>query len=83
MTVLMDFYLLIASASFVASLLCIGETLFPSQVWHAEYFEFASDDLPYRAETFSCRESLETAIVLYQRLGGDDVLKITGPGFKS
>ena len=63
--------------------LCIRKILFPSQQWHAQYFEFASDDLPYRTETFSCRESLETAVELYLRLGGDDVLKITGPISKS
>jgi len=36
-----------------------------------------------RTETFSCRESLETAVELYLWLGGDDVLKIAGPIFKS
>jgi hypothetical protein len=75
--------LFIAAAILVACLLCIRKILFPSQQWHAQYFEFASDDLPYRTETFSCRESLETAVELYLRLGGEDVLKITGPIFKS
>jgi hypothetical protein len=60
----------------------IWKTLSHRGQWHALYFE-ADSELPYRTERFSCRASLDAAVKVFTRLGGDDVLKITGPGFES
>jgi hypothetical protein len=66
----------------ICLLTSIYKVLFQRDLWHAQYFE-AEADLPYLTEKFSCRSSLDAAVKIFTRLGGDDVLKITGPGFDS
>jgi hypothetical protein len=77
-----EFDVLLLIVLFAAFLLCVLETLISRHKWRARYFE-AGSDVAYRTETFFSQARLENAVALYSRLGGDDVLKITGPGFQS
>jgi hypothetical protein len=77
----MIFLLLTAVAGVIAVLSWICKTTFPNRQWHIHYFACDSDTLPYRTESFTCRELLKAAVELCVRQGNDDVVKITGPGF--
>jgi hypothetical protein len=71
----------LAAAGFIGCLLGVGRAVFSRPKWQAKYFE-AGSDLPYRIEVFLSRAKLDVAIALYLRVGGDDTLKIAGPGFE-
>jgi hypothetical protein len=72
----------LAAAGLIGCLLSVRKALFSRRQWRAKYFE-AGSDLPYRIEVFLSRARLEIAVALYLRVGGDDTLKITGPGFEA
>jgi hypothetical protein len=72
----------LAAAGLIGCLLSARRALFSRPQWHAKYFE-AGSDFPYRIEVFLSRAKLDIAVALYLRVGGDDTLKITGPGFKA
>jgi hypothetical protein len=80
MDTLPGFDALLFAAAFAALVMCCKAT-FSGRRWQARYFEVGSD-VPYQTETFLSQESLDNAVAIYSRLGGDDVLKITGPGFQ-
>jgi hypothetical protein len=71
----------LAAVGLIGRLFSVARTLFSSPLWQAKYFE-AGSDLPYRIEVFLSRAKLDVAVALYLRVGGDDTLKITGPGFE-
>jgi hypothetical protein len=71
----------LAAVGLIGFLLSVGRSLFSRPQWQAKYFE-AGSDLPYRIEVFLSRAKLDFAVALYLRVGGDDTLKITGPGFE-
>jgi hypothetical protein len=48
-------------------------------IWQLEYFE-AGASTAYMRETFYSVEAKDSAVALYARYGGDDVLKVTAPG---
>jgi hypothetical protein len=45
-------------------------------IWQLEYFE-AGASTAYMRETFCSTEAKDSAVALYARFGGDDVLKVT------
>jgi hypothetical protein len=47
-------------------------------IWELEYFE-AGASTAYMSETFYSVEAKDSAVALYARHGGDDVLKVTAP----
>jgi hypothetical protein len=47
-------------------------------IWQLEYFE-AGASTAYMRETFYSVEAKDSAVALYGRYGGDDVLKVTAP----
>lgn len=65
------FYALLLAAAFAALVMCFIAA-FTGRLWQARYFE-AGSDVPYQTETFFLRPSLEDAVAIYSRLGGDDV----------
>jgi hypothetical protein len=82
MNVFLVFSDLVLAVAIAAICLCLAVTLSPRPTWQAQYFEAGSNS-PYHSETFRSRASLEDAVMLFSRLGGDDVLKIIGPGFET
>lgn len=80
MDLILVFNALLLATSFVA-LVMFFEANFAGLRWQVRYFE-AGSDVPYQTETFFSRASSENAMAIYSRLGGDDVLKIKGPGFQ-
>jgi hypothetical protein len=80
MDLIPGFYALLLAAAFAALVMCF-KAAFTGRRWQARYFE-AGSDVPYQTKTFFSQASLEDAVAIYSRLGGDDVLRITGPGFQ-
>jgi hypothetical protein len=74
------FYALLLAALF-AALVIFFKAAFTGLRWQARYFE-AGSDVAYQTETFFSQATLEDAVAIYSRLGGDDVLIITGPDFQ-
>jgi hypothetical protein len=76
------FYTLLAAATIGAYFLCVGRAILSRHKWQTQYCE-AGSNIPYRTETFFSQASLQAAVAVYVRLGNDDTIKITGPGFPS
>jgi hypothetical protein len=55
-----------------------SEVEFIMGIWQLEYFE-AGASTAYMRETFYGVEAKNSAVALYARYGGDDVLKVTVP----
>jgi hypothetical protein len=53
-----------------------SEVEFIMGIWQLEYFE-AGASTAYMRETFYSAEAKDSAVALYARFGGDDVLKVT------